>query len=64
MTHAEGMATSFRFREVRLYTNKRFVENVQFYTKLGYRIDREENFAGGVVVHMSKLLEAKQELAG
>ena len=58
MGHAERVAEMLRSREIRLYTNKRFVENVQFYTKLGYRIDREEAFAGGVVVHMSKLVRS------
>ena len=56
MAHAERVAGSSGFREIRLYTNKLFVENVRFYSKLGYRVDREEEFKGGVVVHMSKPL--------
>ena len=56
MDHAEKLAASLGFNETRLYTNKLFAENVQFYRKLGYRTDREEAFKGGVVVHMSKLL--------
>jgi GNAT superfamily N-acetyltransferase len=56
MAHAELLARSSGFGEVRLYTNKLFAENVRRYGKLGYRVDREDAFAGGVVVHMSKLL--------
>jgi GNAT superfamily N-acetyltransferase len=54
MAHAEELAASLGFGEIRLYTNKLFAENVQLYGKLGYRLDREEEFKGGVVVHMSK----------
>jgi GNAT superfamily N-acetyltransferase len=53
MAHAEELAASLGFGEIRLYTNKLFAENVQLYGKLGYRLDREEEFKGGVVVHMS-----------
>jgi len=52
--HAEDVAASLGYDEVRLYTNKRFVENVRLYRKLGYRIDAEEVTAAGVRVHMSK----------
>ena len=54
MAHAEQVAVSLGHDEIKLYTNKHFAENVQLYSKLGYRIDREEEFQGGVVVHMSK----------
>jgi GNAT superfamily N-acetyltransferase len=54
MTHAEHLATSLGYRETKLYTNKLFAENVQLYLRLGYRIDCEEPFKGGFVVHMSK----------
>ena len=57
MAHAEALAASFNFREVRLYTNKLFVENVQLYLRLGYRVDREEEVLGGTAVHMSKQVE-------
>jgi ribosomal protein S18 acetylase RimI-like enzyme len=56
MDHAENLATSLGFTETRLYTNKLFAENVQLYRKLGYRVDREEAFKGGFIVHMSKPL--------
>ena len=44
LAHAEHLAVSLGHRQIRLYTNKRFVENVQFYLRLGYGIDREEPF--------------------
>ncbi|MCX7364880.1 MAG: GNAT family N-acetyltransferase [Alphaproteobacteria bacterium] len=54
MAHAEELAASAGFREVRLYTNKLFDENVRLYLRLGYRIDREEDVGVGTAVHMSK----------
>jgi GNAT superfamily N-acetyltransferase len=60
MAHAEKMAASAGLRETRLYTNKLFAGNIQLYGKLGYRVDREEAFEGGVVVHMSKPVESSQ----
>ena len=54
MAHAETLAAASGFREVRLYTNKLFAENVQLYLRLGYRVDREEEVKGGTAVHMSK----------
>ena len=54
IAHAEKVAASMGFSETRLYTNKLFAGNVQLYGKLGYHVDREEEFEGGVAVHMSK----------
>jgi GNAT superfamily N-acetyltransferase len=56
MAHAEQIATMLKHQETRLYTNKLFAENVRFYLELGYQVDREEAFAGGIIVHMSKRL--------
>ena len=56
VAHAERLAAFLGHREVRLYTNQRFAANLALYRKLGYRINREEAFKGGVVVHMSKTL--------
>ncbi len=58
MAHAEQVAASLGHSEIKLYTNKLFAENVQFYEKLGYRIDREEEFKGGFAVHLSKSIQA------
>jgi ribosomal protein S18 acetylase RimI-like enzyme len=54
LAHAEQVAAASGLRQIRLYTNPRFAGNVALYTRLGYRVDREEEFRGGVVVHMSK----------
>jgi hypothetical protein len=40
--------------EIRLQTNAAFASNVKLYAKLGYRVDRREEFRGGVAVSMSK----------
>ncbi len=56
MRHAEQVATSLGLPETRLYTNKLFAENVQFYCRRGYRVTHEEAFKAGIAVHMSKLL--------
>jgi GNAT superfamily N-acetyltransferase len=54
LDHAEQLATFLRLPEVKLYTNKQFTTNVEFYTRRGYTIDGEEPFMGGFLVHMSK----------
>jgi ribosomal protein S18 acetylase RimI-like enzyme len=59
MAHAEETAISSGYRAIKLYTNKLFAENVRFYQRLNYRIDREEEFKGGIVVHMSKTVSPK-----
>ncbi len=56
MAHAETLARELGFDTIRLYTNQRFVENIELYRKLGYRVDREEVVPVGVVTHMSKRL--------
>ena len=58
LDHAEGLTATAGHDEIRLYTNKLFTENVCLYQKRGYRIDREETWAGGVIVHMAKRLAA------
>ena len=54
MAHAEQLAAAAGYREVRLYTNKLFAENIAFYRSLNYRIDAETAFKGGFLVHMSR----------
>jgi ribosomal protein S18 acetylase RimI-like enzyme len=54
MAHVEASARALGLGEVRLYTNKLFQENIAFYKKLGYRLDGESAFKGGLIVHMSK----------
>jgi ribosomal protein S18 acetylase RimI-like enzyme len=60
MAHAEEVAASLGYREIRLYAHERFVENIALYGRLGYRIDREEETTGGVRVHMSKRLAGER----
>jgi ribosomal protein S18 acetylase RimI-like enzyme len=54
MAHAERMTASLGLKEIRLYTNALFAENIRLYRKLGYAPDREEAFRGGMIVYMSK----------
>ena len=54
MAHAEGVAASMGRPLLRLYTNTLFAENIALYRRLGYAVDREEEFRGGTVLHMSK----------
>ncbi len=51
---AELLARDTARQRVRLYTNKRFQENISIYQSLGYRIEREEPMGDAVAVHMSK----------
>jgi GNAT superfamily N-acetyltransferase len=50
LAHAEEIARALGRRRIRLYTNRRFAENIRLYQRLGYAIDREE----GDRVDMSK----------
>lgn len=59
LAHAERLAVSLGHAGTRLYTNKLFAGNVRFYQMLGYQVDREEAFPGGFVIHMSKLVRAR-----
>jgi GNAT superfamily N-acetyltransferase len=54
LAHAEQVAASLGVADILLYTNKRFVENVQLYLRNGYAIDREEPLKDGFLVHMRK----------
>jgi len=56
LAHAEAVAVSLGLSVMRLYTNPLFAGNVQLYSRLGYQVDREEPFKGGVTVYMSKQL--------
>lgn len=58
LAHAERLAASSGHREVMLYTHARFAANVALYEKLGYRIWREQEFKGGICLHMRKTIDA------
>jgi len=58
LAHAEGLARARGLAELRLYTNQRFVRNIEIYRRAGYQIDREETAPNGVTVHMRKATPA------
>ena len=64
LAHAEAVAASLGLSAMRLYTNPLFVGNVQFYGRLGYKVDREEPYKGGVTVYMSKPLHPASPQGG
>jgi ribosomal protein S18 acetylase RimI-like enzyme len=57
LRHAETVAAELGLGAVRLYTNALFASNVAFYRARGYRVEREEPFRGGTVIHMMRQLE-------
>ncbi len=57
LTHAERVTASLGCELVKLYTHKMFVKNIELYERLGYCVDREEAFWGGITVYMSKRLK-------
>ena len=59
LAHAEDIAVAAGYGKIRLYTNQLFAANVALYLKLGFRIDSEEPFLGGVQVNMSKALTGR-----
>ena len=58
LAHAEEKACQAGLSEIRLLTNAIFEANVRLYQSVGFCIDKEEPFMGGITVHMSKSLPA------
>lgn len=56
LDHAERLARAAGCLEARLLTNAAFEANVALYRRLGYVVDREEEFLSGITVYMSKKL--------
>lgn len=56
MQRVERHAIERRLPEVRLYTNKAFATNLDFYRRLGYEIDREEPYKEGFTVYFAKAI--------
>jgi len=57
MRHAEALARSLGFDEVRLYTNAAFAENLAFYARRGYQEYRRATvIPGSVTVYMKKTI--------
>jgi GNAT superfamily N-acetyltransferase len=63
LAHAEQLARRLGKSCVRLYTNQRFVENIQLYERVGYQIDREVDMGVGVAIYMSKAVHPTDPLA-
>jgi ribosomal protein S18 acetylase RimI-like enzyme len=63
LAHAEAVAQAEGKPLLRLYTNRLMTPNIGLYRSRGYRIDREEAYRGGVVVHMSKPVPVGPALA-
>jgi ribosomal protein S18 acetylase RimI-like enzyme len=58
MAHVEALARARGVPTVRLYTNKAFASNLDFYRKLGYTLEREEPIkSGGSLVHFMKAVK-------
>ncbi|MEQ1522032.1 MAG: GNAT family N-acetyltransferase [Aestuariivirga sp.] len=58
LNHAEIIARSLHLSELQLYTNAAFISNIDFYARRGFQEFHREPFpAGGVTVHMKKMIE-------
>ncbi len=57
LNHAETIARSLHLDELQLYTNAAFISNIEFYSRRGFQEFLREPFhAGGITVHMKKLI--------
>jgi len=57
LSHAETIAQALHLVELQLYTNAAFISNIEFYARRGFQEFRREPFpAGGVTVHMKKII--------
>ncbi len=54
MRRVEQHAIERSLPMVRLYTNKAFATNLDFYRRLGYEIEREEPYKEGFTVYFAK----------
>ena len=54
MQRVEEHAIEMGLPMVRLYTNKAFAANLDFYRRLGYAIEREEPYKEGFTVYFAK----------
>jgi N-acetylglutamate synthase-like GNAT family acetyltransferase len=55
VSHAENLACTMGYKDVRLYTNLAFATNIEFYAKRGFQEYRRETIGSStVVVHMMK----------
>lgn len=56
LAHAELKAVELGCFETRLLTNGAFAANLSLYRRIGYVVDRQEEFMNGTTVYMSKKL--------
>ena len=56
LAHVERRAVEHGCAEARLQTNAAFATNVALYKNVGYAVHKEEEFMGGITVHMRKTL--------
>jgi ribosomal protein S18 acetylase RimI-like enzyme len=56
MQRAEDEARSRGLSLIRLYTNAKFASNIELYQRLGYDVERLEDFRGRQITHMMKRL--------
>ncbi len=63
LRHAEDLAAASGLSEMRLWTNKKYTENLRLYASQGYRVAREEPYTGAgrtldddITVYMAKAL--------
>ena len=56
LAHAAEVAAESGLCELRLLTNAAFTQNVALYSRLGYRVERTDEWAGGTTVYMRKRL--------
>ena len=54
MAHAETLAIEAGRTKLLLYTNSLMAENISLYEKLGYLIERQQQFGTSIQVYMSK----------
>ncbi|NJK46316.1 MAG: GNAT family N-acetyltransferase [Pleurocapsa sp. SU_196_0] len=57
MRLAETQAREFGMIELRLYTNEHFVDNLEFYARLGYAETHRQPFRGSDTVYMTKRID-------
>jgi ribosomal protein S18 acetylase RimI-like enzyme len=56
MAHAEAEARALGLAELRLYTNEKMVENIEWYPRLGYRETERRAESGFARVFFAKLI--------
>lgn len=59
LAHAEDIALSDGYGEIRLLTNAAFTSNVVLYERCGYAVTHTEPFMGGTTLYLSKQLKSR-----